>query len=170
MVVWIVGLSGAGKTTLARQVVVECRKHAPNVVLIDGDEVRAMFGGDLGHTIDDRRKNAERICRLCKFLDDQGIYVVCAILSLFPKSREWNRQNIDHYYEVFIDTPIAELKSRDSKGIYGRFAQGEIRDVAGLDLEFPRPDADLVIENCGSREALLGYAGQIARTMLGAQQ
>jgi adenylylsulfate kinase-like enzyme len=167
MVVWIIGLSGSGKTTLSRRVVDECRRSAPNVVLVDGDEVRAMFGDELGHTIADRRKNAERICRLSKFLDDQGIHVVCAILSLFPESREWNRRNLENYYEVFIDTPIADLQSRDSKGIYARYADGKIKDVAGLDLEFKRPDADLQIENIGSRDELLGYASRIAAKVVG---
>lgn len=167
MVVWIIGLSGAGKTTLACRVVDECKRSTPNVVLIDGDEVRAMFGDDLGHTLADRRTNAERICRLCKFLDEQGVHVVCAILSLFPESREWNRRNLESYYEVFIDTPIADLKSRDSKGIYARYAAGQITDVAGLDLEFRRPDADLMIKNIGPRDELLGYARRIAEKVLG---
>lgn len=167
MVVWIIGLSGAGKTTLARRVVDECKLSASNVVLIDGDEIRTVFGNDLGHTMADRRKNAERICRLCQFLDNQNIHVVCAILSLFPESREWNRQNLENYYEVFIDTPIMDLQRRDSKGIYARYAAGQIKDVAGLDLEFQRPDADLLIENKGSCDALLGYASQIAAKLVG---
>lgn len=162
MVVWIMGLSGAGKTTLARKVVEELRNSVSNVVLIDGDEIREMFGNDLGHTLADRRRNADRICRLGKFLDDQGIHVVCAILSLFPESREWNRNNLRDYYEVFIDTPLNDLKERDSKGLYARFARGEISDVAGLDLVFPLPDAHLVIRNHGSRDALLGHAPLIA--------
>lgn len=167
MVVWIIGLSGAGKSTLARRVVEECKCAVSNVVLLDGDEVRTMFGDDLGHTMADRRKNADRISRLCKFLDDQGIHVVCAILSLFSESREWNRRNYESYYEVFIDTPIGDLQSRDTKGIYGRFAAGQIKDVAGLDLAFQRPTADLQIENVGSRDELLAYADQITAKVLG---
>jgi adenylylsulfate kinase len=166
MVVWIIGLSGAGKTTLARKVVEELRKSVSNVVLIDGDEIREMFGNDLGHTLADRRRNADRICRLGKFLDDQGIHVVCAILSLFPESREWNRSNLRDYYEVFVDTPLNDLQVRDSKGLYARFARGEISDVAGLDLAFPLPDAHLVIRNRGSREELLGHAPRIADRIL----
>ncbi len=166
MVVWIIGLSGAGKTTLARNVVEQLRQSVDNVVLIDGDEIREVFGKDLGHTLADRRRNADRICRLGKFLEDQGIHVVCAILSLFPESREWNRENLHDYYEVFIDTPVDDLKQRDSKGIYGRFAKNEISDVAGLDIDFPRPDAHLVIRNRGSRDELLGYTRQIVDRIL----
>ena len=166
MVVWIIGLSGAGKTTLASKVVSLARAAKPNVVLIDGDAIRELFGNDLGYTLEDRRKNADRICQLCKFLDDQGIDVVCAILSLFPESREWNRKNIKNYYEVFIDAPLEELVERDYKEIYAKFKRGEVSNVAGLDLKFPRPDnADLTIKNTGSVAALLSYAESIAAKM-----
>ncbi len=166
MVVWVIGLSGAGKTTLAGKVVEELRNSVSNVVLIDGDEIREVFGNDLGHTLADRRRNADRICRLGKFLEDQGIHVVCAILSLFPESREWNRNNLRKYFEVFVDTPLDDLKQRDSKGLYARFEKGEISNVAGLDLFFPPPDAHLVIRNNGSRDELLSHAPVIAGRVL----
>lgn len=164
MVVWIVGLSGAGKTTLANKIVAHIRRAHCNVVLIDGDMLREVFGNDLGHTMEDRLINARRICQLGKLLDDQGINVVCAILSLFPETRLWNREHLKNYYEVFIDTPIQDLIQRDTKGIYRRYNRGEIRNVAGMDIEFPRPDnADLIISNISSKEALLGYAKTIAK-------
>jgi adenylylsulfate kinase len=167
MVVWIIGLSGAGKTTLASEVVNQVRLKQKNVVLIDGDMVREAFGNDLGHSFEDRLTNAQRICQLGKLLNDQGINVVCAILSLFPETREWNRQNVNDYFEVFIDTPVDDLIHRDSKGIYGRFSEGVISDVAGLDIPFPRPEqADLVIDNTHSKEYLLGYAHLIAEKIL----
>jgi adenylylsulfate kinase len=167
MVVWIIGLSGTGKSTLAEETVRLVRDKLPNVALVDGDVIRSVFGDDLGHTLEDRRRNAERICRLCQFFETQGIHVVCAILSLFPETRQWNRQQLRSYYEVFVDTPIEELIARDSKGLYSRFQRGEIRDVAGMDLEFPAPDtADLVIANTGSRDELLAYAQPIAETIL----
>lgn len=171
MVVWIIGLSGAGKTTLANEVVAHVRRIQSNVILIDGDMVREVFGNDLGHTMEDRRTNARRICQLGKLLDDQGINVVCAILSLFPETREWNREHLKNYYEIFIDTPMQDLVQRDSKGIYRRFNSGEIRDVAGMDIEFPRPDnADLVINNINSRETLIGFAKTIVEKITGVSQ
>ncbi|MDD2892316.1 MAG: adenylyl-sulfate kinase [Halothiobacillaceae bacterium] len=171
MVVWIIGLSGAGKTTLANEVVAQVRQIRRNVVLLDGDVVREMFGNDLGHSMEDRRINAQRICQLGKFLENQGIDVVCAILSLFPENREWNRQNLKKYYEVFIDAPLVDLVQRDPKGLYGRYNKGEIRNVAGLDIEFPRPEnADLTIHNIGAKEDLLAYARAIVRTIVGTGQ
>lgn len=163
MVIWIVGLSGSGKTTLSAQVVAEVRQRGRKVVLLDGDQVRELFGNDLGHDLAGRRANADRICRLCGFLDEQGVDVVCAVLSLFPESRTWCRENFSSYFEVFIDAPLDQLIERDTKGIYGRYLRGEIRDVAGLDLDFPRPDAaDFVIFNSGSRQELLDYAASLA--------
>lgn len=168
MVIWIIGLSGAGKTTLANQIVSYVRSAERKVILIDGDVVREVFGNDLGHTIEDRRTNAWRICQLGKLLDDQGINVVCAILSLFPENRLWNRKNLKSYYEVFIDTPMQDLILRDSKKIYSRFNRGEICDVAGMDIEFPRPNnADLIINNVSSKKTLLNHANIIADKIIG---
>jgi len=167
MVIWLIGLSGAGKSTLASEIVAGANKESANTILLDGDVIRETFGNDLGHSMADRLKNAERICQLGKFLDNQGFNVVVAILSLFPESREWNRKNIDNYYEVFIDTPIEILVERDSKGLYDKFSRGEIKEVAGMDINFPKPEkADLVIKNISSKESLLNYAGPIIKKLL----
>tara|TARA_B100001013_G_C24519570_1_gene406368 strand:+ start:102 stop:617 length:516 start_codon:yes stop_codon:yes gene_type:complete len=158
MVIWIIGLSGAGKTTLAKEVVAKIGSSKTNVVLIDGDMIREVFGNDLGHTLEDRRQNGERICRLCKFLNNQGIHVVCAILSLFPESRLWNRKKIANYYEVYIEAPIDQLKKRDYKGLYGKFSDNKIKNVAGMDIEFIPPDSpDLIIKNNGAIDNLLTH-------------
>lgn len=171
MVVWIIGLSGAGKTTLANEIIAQIDGEQNTTVLIDGDMVREVFGNDLGHSMDDRRKNANRICQLGKFLDQQGVNVVCAILSLFPESRAWNRENIKDYYEVFIDTPISTLIERDSKDLYRKFNNGEIHDVAGMDIHFPHPDnADLIINNVKSKQDLLDFANVIAEKIISSGQ
>ncbi len=171
MVIWIIGLSGAGKTTLANEVIANIRRIQGDVVLIDGDVVRDIFDNDLGHTTDGRYTNAKRICRLGKLLDDHGITVVCAILSLFPESRSWNRKHLKSYYQVFIDTPIQDLIQRDPKGIYRRCKSDEIHDVAGMDIEFSRPvDADLTIDNIHSKKELLSFATSIAEKITGCNQ
>ena len=112
MVIWLIGLSGAGKSTLANEIVAGANSERNNTILLDGDVIREIFGNDLGYSMEERLKNAERICQLGKFLDSQGFNVVTAILSLFPENREWNRKNIENYYEVFIDTPIDSLIDR----------------------------------------------------------
>ena len=166
MVVWLIGLSGAGKTTLAEQIVHDANKDNLKTVLIDGDVIREIFNNDLGYSREDRLKNAQRVCQLSKFLSDQNINVVCAILSIFPETRLWNKKNIDNYYEVFIDTPIETLVKRDSKGLYSKFQRGEISNVAGMDIDFPIPeDPDLIINNNGSKEDLLNYSKQIIEVL-----
>ncbi len=168
MVVWLIGLSGAGKSTLARAVCDLARRRLDNLVLLDGDQVREVFGGDLGHGLADRRRNAERICRLCRLLDQQGIHVVCAILSMFEESRQWNRGHYSDYYEVFIDTPLELLQARDPKGLYRLAREQGLTDVPGLDLPFPRPQSpDLVIDNRQGLEALLSHAPAIAARLTG---
>lgn len=161
MVVWIIGLSGAGKSTLAQEVVNLARQRISNVVLLDGDLVREALGNDLGHTMLDRKKNADRLCRLGKLLDDQGIHVVCSVLSLFPESRAWNRKRLRNYYEVYIAAPLDSLVRRDGKGLYKKALAGEI-ELPGVNMDFPEPErSDLVIPNGGSLEALLGHAPEL---------
>ena len=170
MVIWIIGLSGSGKTTLANKVIADANKmssvESKKSVLIDGDVIREVFNHDIGYSMQDRLTNAKRICQLGKFLDSKGVNVICAILSIFPETRKWNRENIEDYYEVFIDTPIETLVSRDSKGIYSKFKNGEITEVAGMDIDFPVPKfADLVINNNASIDDLLSHSDALVELL-----
>lgn len=88
MVIWLIGLSGSGKTFFGEALYMEVRKKHPNTVFLDGDMIREVMGGDLGYSMEDRKKNADRICRIGLMLEKQDIHVICAILSLFPESRE----------------------------------------------------------------------------------
>lgn len=148
MVIWMIGLSGTGKTTLASQVVERIRQLNFKVVLLDGDVIRTIFGNDVDHTIEGRRRNAERLSALSMFLADQGIHVVAAVLSIFPEWRRWNRENIPGYAEVYIKASMQTLLRRDVKNLYARAARGEIVNVVGVDIPFPEPEnPELVIEN-----------------------
>lgn len=163
MVIWVIGLSGAGKTTFSQEVVDRAKPSLPNLVWIDGDVARAVFGQDLDHTIEGRKANADRICRLCQFLDQQGIDVVCSILSIFQSSRDWNRENYSSYFEVYIDTPIDTLIERDPKGLYKKALSDEIKDFPGISLPFEPPSTpDLTLHNDGNLEALLDSARSVA--------
>ncbi len=162
MVIWLIGLAGAGKTTIGREVVALLKERKSNVVFIDGDDFRTIMGDDLGHTIAAREMNAGRISRLCKHLDSQGIDVVCSVLSIFHQWQRWNRSNFSRYFEVYIRVPFETVVARDPKGLYKRALAGEITDVVGVDIEFPPPEfPNLVIDNDGPLESLTEIARNI---------
>ena len=152
MVIWLIGMSGAGKTAIGSEIYSKIKSKSPNTVFLDGDSFRSIMGDDIGHTLADRKKNADRMCRICKFLDSQDIHVVCAILSLFHESQTWNRENIDNYYEVYIEVSMDILIQRDPKGLYKKAMRGELKDFVGYDIKFPEPaNPDLIINNEGDK-------------------
>ena len=162
MVIWIIGLSGTGKTTLATQVVQRIRADNGKVVLLDGDLIRTLFGNDVDHTIDGRRRNAERISVLSKYLADQGIDVVAAVLSIFPEWRQWNRKNIENYSEVYMKASMETLLSRDIKNLYAKAMRGEIKNVVGVDIPFPEPEnPELVLDNNVDRDDLNDFIEEV---------
>jgi len=151
-VIWITGLSGAGKTTLALEVVRRLRADGEPVLLLDGDELREVFDAaafDAGHHGRETRVAlALQYARLCALIARQGISVVIATISLFREVHDWNRENLPGYFEAFLEVPVEELRRRDPKGIYRRFDAGELTDVAGLDLPVDLPYAADWVDRC----------------------
>lgn len=144
-VIWITGLSGAGKSTLAHELVARLRALGDVVVILDGDELREVFGAVSvnlkNHSREARLALAIQYAHMCRILAQQGLTVVIATISLFKKVHVWNRANLPGYFEVYLKVPVEELRRRDPKGIYRRFDAGEITDVAGLDLAIDEPEA-----------------------------
>lgn len=150
-VIWITGLSGAGKSTLAHEVVALLRAKDESVVMLDGDELREVFGAVAAnaqnHGREGRLALAMQYAHLCRVIAAQGLTVVIATISLFREVHAWNRSNLPGYFEVYLKVPVEELRRRDPKGIYQRFDAGELTHVAGLDLAIDEPiAADWVVE------------------------
>ena len=147
-VYWITGLSGAGKTTVGRLWYKKLKEQGEAAVFLDGDELRQVFGDDLGYTEEDRRKSAMRNARLCAMLARQGLTAVCCTISMFDDVRAWNRENIPGYFEVYIKVSMETLRNRDQKGLY---SQAD-RDVAGVHFQVEEPKCpDLILENDGQK-------------------
>jgi cytidine diphosphoramidate kinase len=142
-VIWITGLSGAGKSTLAQALAPRLRSQGGPVVLLDGDELREVFGAVTAnadnHGREGRLALALQYARLCRILASQGFTVVIATISLFREVHAWNRAHLPGYFEVYLKVPLDELRRRDPKGIYRRFDAGELQHVAGLDLPIDEP-------------------------------
>jgi adenylylsulfate kinase len=119
------------------------------VLHLDGDEMRSVFGDDLGHDPEGRKTNAWRIARTCAYLAGQGALVVCSTVSLLPEIWDFNREAVRPYLEVYLEVPMDVLRARDRRGLY----DGQVRNVAGVDVVVSRPpQADLVLANANAQE------------------
>lgn len=164
MVIWVAGLSGAGKTTVCRLLYDRLKPSMPALIMLDGDTVREAFGHDLGYSEADRVKQVSRVQRVARLLSDQGLVVIVALVYAHPDLLAWNRQHIADYFEVLLDAPLDLVRRRDAKGLYALALKGEVRDLVGHDIPWHRPAAaDLVLNAADqSPEAL---AGAIARAV-----
>ncbi|WP_300414328.1 adenylyl-sulfate kinase [uncultured Oscillibacter sp.] len=144
-VYFFTGLSGAGKTTLGGLFHRRLKDREDNVVLLDGDSIRLVYNEDISYTEESRRKGAGRTFRVAKMLSDQGIDVVVCSICMYSAVREWNRENIENYREIYIKVDREVLLRRNQKGLY---TAG--KDVVGVDIPFDEPKRpDFIIENNG---------------------
>ncbi len=151
-VYWITGLSGAGKTTIGKMFYEKMKEKYPNTVFLDGDTLRKVFGDDLGYSKEERRKCAMRYSRLCTMLQEQGMNVICCTISMFDSVREWNRENICNYKEIYVKVSIETLKVRDQKGLYSGRTEEKQKEVVGIHMEIEEPkNPDLILENDGEK-------------------
>ncbi len=154
-VVWLTGLSGAGKSTIAN--LVEKRLHAlgRHSFLLDGDNVRHGLNRDLGFTDADRVENIRRVGEVAKLMADAGLIVITAFISPFRAEREMVRAMLPpgEFIEVFVDTSLAEAERRDPKGLYAKARAGQLANFTGLDSPYEAPEAPQLRIDTGKMSA-----------------
>ena len=152
-VIWFTGLSGSGKSSIARLLERKLFDAGVRTMLLDGDQVRHGINGDLGFTPEDRTENIRRIGELASLFFRQGSIVLCTFVSPFREDRDRARGLLPQgrFIEVFVDTPLEECERRDVKGLYARARKGEIAHMTGISSPYEPPeDPEIRLETVGS--------------------
>ncbi len=145
-VYWVTGLAGAGKTTIGTALHQRLLEAGRRAVLLDGDRLREVFGGQHGYSVEERRHLAMCYARLCRMLADQGADVVCATVSMFNAVRQWNRDHIAGYREIYIVAPEDHLFER--RAFYSDHTASH--DVVGLNPAYELPtNPHVLVQNDG---------------------
>jgi len=141
-VLWFTGLSGAGKSTIANMVEKKLVRMNRHTFLLDGDNVRHGLNKDLGFTKADRVENIRRVGEVAKLMTDAGLIVLTAFISPFRAEREMVRDMMrpGEFFEIFVDTPLAEAESRDVKGLYKKARAGQLANFTGIDSPYEPPE------------------------------
>jgi bifunctional enzyme CysN/CysC len=140
-VLWFTGLSGAGKSTIANLVEKKLHRMNRHTFLLDGDNVRHGLNRDLGFTDADRVENIRRVGEVARLMTDAGLIVITAFISPFRAEREMVRQMMapGEFFEIHIDTPLADAEARDVKGLYKKARSGALKNFTGIDSPYEPP-------------------------------
>ncbi len=145
-VFWMTGLSGAGKTTIARIMEAELKARGVRIERLDGDVVRQSLTRDLGFSKEDRDKNIERVTFVAKLLSRNKVGVIASFISPYQAVRDMARQETTNFIEVFIHAPLEVCVERDVKGMYEKAFAGEIENFTGVSDPYEEPvNPDLVL-------------------------
>ena len=152
--VWLTGLSGSGKSTIARSL--ESRLHAEQKLayVLDGDAVRRGLNSDLGFSDADRAENIRRAGHVAAMLADAGVIVIAAFISPFRRDRDRVRELVgdERFLEVFLDAPIDVCEQRDPKGLYAKARAGEIADFTGISSPYEAPTSPALVLRTGEMD------------------
>jgi bifunctional enzyme CysN/CysC len=142
-VLWLTGLSGAGKSTIANLVEKQLHRMNRHTFLLDGDNVRHGLNKDLGFTDADRIENVRRVGEVAKLMTDAGLIVITAFISPFRAERDMVRAMMvpGEFLEIHVDTPLAEAEARDVKGLYKKARAGELKNFTGIDSPYEAPES-----------------------------
>lgn len=144
-VLWLTGLPGSGKTTLAKFLEERFRAHGARVEVLDGDVVRTHLSKGLGFSKTDRDENIRRIAFVCELLSRNGVVAIAAVVSPYREVREQVRSRIPNFVEVYLECPIEVLIRRDIKGHYQKALAGEIRNFTGITDPYEPPEAAEIV-------------------------
>jgi adenylyl-sulfate kinase len=147
--IWFTGLSGAGKSTLAEIIEQRLKERGHNVEVLDGDEVRTHLSKGLGFSKEDRDTNIKRIAFVSKLLTRNGVATISAAIAPYREAREWARQEIGNFVEVYVKCPLEVCRQRDVKGLYKLVDEGKIKNFTGVDDPYEEPENPEVIVETG---------------------
>ncbi len=140
---WLTGLSGAGKSTIAALLEEQLHEAGRHTYLLDGDLLRHGLNADLGFSDADRVENIRRVAQVARLMVDAGLIVIVSLISPFRAERALARALFQpgQFSEIFVDTPIEECMRRDPKGLYRKACSGQLRNFTGIDSPYQAPEA-----------------------------
>jgi len=165
---WLFGYSGAGKTTLAHGLAAELRAAGRQVLVLDGDEVRAGLNRDLGFSEESRAENIRRVAEVAKLAADQGCIVIAALITPMERLRQLAADvgGRDRFDLVWVDVPLAVCQQRDAKGLYQRAASGNMPLLTGVGAPFEPAKSCALHLQTDSRENLLAAFREFVRSRI----
>ncbi len=143
--VWLTGLSGAGKSTIASGLATELKSRGHEVEVLDGDEVRQHLSKGLGFSREDRDTNVKRIAYVANLLVRHGVVVIVAAISPYREARAWARRLIGDFVEVYVKCPLAVCAERDVKGLYRKALAGQIERFTGVSDPYEEPEQPEIV-------------------------
>lgn len=150
-VIWLTGLSGSGKSSIANFAANKLFNNF-NIMILDGDDVRSGLNSDLGFTEADRNENLRRVAETAKLFKSKGMIVLCSFISPLNEQRRKIKEIIKNdFHMVFINTSLKECEKRDPKGLYKKARAGEIANFTGIDSPFEEPNHSELIINTANK-------------------
>ena len=152
-VVWLTGLSGAGKSTIARALEQAVRVRGHGVYVLDGDAMRTGLCAGLGFSASDRSENVRRVGEVARILAEAGLVAICALISPTAADRARVRARLPpgRFLEIYINAPLAVCEQRDPKGLYARASRGDLQQLTGVSAPYEAPvapDLELRTDRC----------------------
>jgi adenylylsulfate kinase len=150
-VLWFTGLSGSGKTTTAKQVATTLRAQGHSVEMLDGDELRETICKGLGFNKDERIENIKRIAYIAKLLSRNGVIVLVSAITPYQEMRDYIRNEVPGFVEIYVECPLETCEQRDVKGLYAKARRGDLTHFTGISDPYEEPsDPEIILHTASS--------------------